>query len=416
MTDSISRSRLRAVSILVGVIVAGLLGFHAFNAAQANGETQDDGAQAAQDGGQQDSDPPAEDAEDGDAKDGDAEDGEAEDGDEDDEKAPIPVEATAVGTGRIASYISASANLVPESEVRILAEWEGRLDRLNVEEGDRVARGQVLAELARQDGQIALNKARVKASTSLQAFERAERLRAQELISPEAFDKIALDHEIAAQELAEAEWRFEKTLIRAPFSGRVIERMVQPGQHVRPGDELFTVADFDPLIARIFLPERDVLALEEGRGVRIVLRADSEVDFPGRIRQISPVVDTATGTVKVTVEARSVPAMVRPGAFVRIDVVRDQVADAVLMPREAVVRELSRAYVFVARDGVAEKRPVTLGLEEDDMIQATEGLAAGEQVIVAGQGGLKDGSAIKLIPGPGAPGEEPAEQPAQAVG
>ena len=176
--------------------------------------------------------------------------------------------------------------------------------------------------------------------------------------------------------------------------------MVQPGQHVRPGDELFTVADFDPLIARIYLPERDVLTLDEGRSVRISLRADAGIDFEGRIRQISPVVDTATGTVKVTIEARSVPAKVRPGAFVRIDVVRDSIADAVLMPREAVVRELQSAYVFVAKDGVAEKRSVTLGLEEDDHIQAISGIAAGEQVIVAGQGGLKDGSAIKLIPEP----------------
>ena len=387
-----TKKRLPAV-IVAGAIIALLLGLYAFNAAQANGDTpSDDTATSDATGTTADSD----------AKDGrDGEDGE---GDRDDEeKAPIPVEAKAVETGLISSYISATANLVPESEVRILAEWEGRLDRLKVEEGDSVVKGQVLAELARQDGEIALNKAKIKASTSQHAYERAERLKAQELLSPEAFDKIALDHEIASQELAEAQWRFEKTLIRSPFTGRVTERMVQPGQHVRPGDELFTVADFDPLISRIYLPERDVLTLEEGRAVRISLRADAGIDFAGRIRQISPVVDTATGTVKVTIEAREVPAKVRPGAFVRIDVVRDQIADAVLMPREAVVRELQSAYVFVATEGVAEKRSVTLGLEEDDHIQALSGVAAGERIIVAGQGGLKDGSAVKLIPEPGAP-------------
>lgn len=409
MTDSTSKKRFRAVPIIAGVVIAALLGLYAFNAAQANGDTQssDDGAEAAdakKDG----------DAKDGDAKDSDAKDSDGKDGDEDseDEKAPIPVEATAIETGQISSYISATANLVPESEVRILAEWEGRLDRLNVEEGDRISKGQILAELAHEDGEIALNKAKIKASTARLAFERAERLKSQELISPEEFDKTALDHEIAGQEMAEAEWRYEKTLIRSPFSGRVTERMVQPGQHVRPGDELFTVADFDPLIARIYLPERDVLTLDEGRAVRISLRADSGIDFTGRIRQISPVVDTATGTVKVTVEARQVPAKVRPGAFVRIDVVRDQIADAVLMPREAVVRELQSAYVFIAKDGLAEKRPVTLGLEEDDHIQAVSGLTAGEQVIVAGQGGLKDGSAIKLIAEAGA---EPAPEDADAA-
>ncbi len=408
MTEA-TKKRLPAVSIIAGVIIVALLSLYAFDAAQANGDVQasDDSAEAVN-GEKQDSDAKDSDAKDSDAKDSDAKDSDAKDGEEDgeDEKAPIPVEAAAIETGRISSYISATANLVPESEVRILAEWEGRLDKLNVEEGDAIAKGQVLAQLARQDGEITLNKAKVRSSTSRMAYERAERLKAQELISPEDFDKAALDFEIATQELAEAEWKFEKTLIRAPFTGRVTERMVQRGQHVRPGDELFTVADFDPLISRIYLPERDVLSLDEGRAVRISLRADSGIEFEGKIRQISPVVDTATGTVKVTVEARKVPAKVRPGAFVRIDVVRDQIMGAVLMPREAVVRELQSAFVFVAKDGVAEKRPVTLGLEEDDHIQATSGVEAGEQIIVAGQGGLKDGSAVKLIP---EAGSEPAE-------
>ena len=386
MTDSISTKRFPAAPIVAGLIVAALLGLYAFNAAKANGDTpsQDDSAQTTD----------RDDETAGEDRDADAD----SDGDEaDDEKDPIPVEAVALATGRISSYISATANLVPESEVRILAEWDGRLDTLSVEEGDRIVKGQVLAELARQDGEIALNKAKIRASTSRLAFERGERLKGQDLISQDEFDKIALDFEIANQELAEAEWRYEKTLIRSPFSGRVTERMVQQGQHVRPGDELFTVADFDPLVARIYLPERDVLNLDAGRDVQISLRADSAVGFAGRIRQISPVVDTATGTIKVTVEARAVPAKVRPGAFVRIDIVRDSVADAVLMPREAVVRELQAAYVFVASDGLAEKRTVTLGLEENGQVQAVSGVAAGEAVIVAGQGGLKDGSQIELI-------------------
>lgn len=407
MTDSSSNKRLPAVPLIAGLVIAALLGLYTFNAASAKSETQTgDNAETADNNSSTDDGATADGTSDGDddsdAQDSDTKDSDAKDKDEKDkdEKAPIPVEAAAIETGRISSYISATANLVPESEVRVLAEWEGRVDRLNVEEGDRINKGQVLAELARQDGEITLQKAKLKASTSRLAFDRAERLKEQELLSPDAFDKIALDFEIASQEQAEAEWQYEKTLIRSPFTGRITERMLQPGQHVRPGDELFTVADFDPLIARIYLPERDVLTLDEGRGVNISLRADNTIHFAGSIRQISPVVDTATGTVKVTIEARSVPAKVRPGAFVHIDIVRDTVADAVLMPRDAVVRELQSAYVFVANNGVAEKRPVTLGLEEEDLIQATSGLTTGEAVIIAGQGGLKDGSAIKLIPEP----------------
>ena len=109
-------------------------------------------------------------------------------------------------------------------------------------------------------------------------------------------------------------------------------------------------------------------------------------------------VDTATGTVKVTVEAVAPPQTVRPGAFVTVDIERERHPAAVLVPREAVVRELRSAHVFVASDdGTAVKRIVELGLEEGDVIEAIDGVSPGERVIVAGQGGLKAGTKIKVL-------------------
>ena len=128
-----------------------------------------------------------------------------------------------------------------------------------------------------------------------------------------------------------------------------------------------------------------------------VLNASEQVDFSGRIRQISPIVDTATGTVKITVEAIESPTGVRPGSFVTVDIVRETRSATLLIPREAVLRELQKAHVFVASDNVAEKRAVTLGLEEGDFVEALTGVEAGETVIVAGQGGLKDGSPVKVL-------------------
>ncbi|HZI95057.1 MAG TPA: efflux RND transporter periplasmic adaptor subunit [Patescibacteria group bacterium] len=318
--------------------------------------------------------------------------------DQKDKKAPVPVSVASLVTGTVSSYITSTANLITENEVKVLAEAEGRLAELRVEEGMRVTRGQMLASLAREDAEIALNKAQVRATNAHLAHDRAVKALAEDLLSRESFDKVAMEKDIADQELAEARWRLEKTTIRAPFAGRITERSVKLGQHVRPGDPLFTVADFDPLIAKIYLPEKDIYGLSEGREVHIMLKANEAVKFDGRIRQISPVVDTATGTVKVTVEAVSAPADVRPGAFVTIDIVHEVHPRAVLVPREAVIREMQEAYVFIARGEVAEKRPVSLGLEESGRIEAVSGLKAGEQVVVAGQGGLKDGTPIRIIP------------------
>ena len=316
------------------------------------------------------------------------------------EKTPVPVSVAAIATGPVSAYISSTANLVAEADVKVLAEAEGRVAGVLVEEGNRVGKGQVLARLVKDDAEIALTKAQVRLENSRLNYERAEQEVKDHLISQEQFDRTHLENQIAQQELAEAQWRLAKTTIRAPFGGRVTERFLKLGQHIRPGDQLFTVADFDPLIAKIFLPEKDVIGLKEGREVRITMKASEQMRFRGRIRQISPVVDTATGTVKLTVEATAPPPEVRPGAFVTIDIVRETHPQAVLLPREAVIRELQDAYVFVASSGVAEKRTVSLGLEEGARIEALSGVKPGEQVIVAGQGGLKQGSPIKIIPAP----------------
>jgi membrane fusion protein (multidrug efflux system) len=256
----------------------------------------------------------------------------------------------------------------------------------------------LLAVLVQDDEEISLKKAELSASNARLAYERAKDLVDKELISQEEYDKLTIDYEIANQELAEAQWAKDKTEIRSPFTGKVTGRMIQVGQHVQISDELFQVTDFDPLIARIYLPERDIIGLNEGREVRILLNADDEVRFTGRIRQISPIVDTATGTVKVTVEANDdSPSQVRPGSFVTINIVRETRADTLLVPREAVIRELQKAHVFVADGELAEKRAITLGLEEGEFVEALSGVEAGDQVIVAGQGGLKDGSPVKIL-------------------
>jgi membrane fusion protein (multidrug efflux system) len=384
-------NRVRLLSIIGGivVIVVGSLIFFNMSASKANGA--DSKEVAAEESGDNTADENGADAEGN------------EEGEED-EKAPVPVEVTEVASGSVSSYISSSANLVAEFQVTILSEVEGRVARLYVEEGDFVRKGQVLANLVRDDAEIALTKAQLKETNARLAYERGKDLSEKELLSREEFDKFTMDFEIARQEQAEAEWRLEKTTFRAPFSGKISERMIQVGQNIRPGDELFQLTDLDPLIARIFLPERDIIGLEEGREVKIVLNAAQDTVFDGRIRQISPIVDTATGTVKVTIEAADPPASVRPGSFVTVNIVRETHLEATVIPREAVLRELQSAHVFIVEDDVATKRDITLGLEEGLLVESLSGLELGEQVIIAGQGGLRDGAKVKIL------GLEPEEE------
>jgi len=219
----------------------------------------------------------------------------------------------------------------------------------------------------------------------------------KELISREEHDRLTVDFEVSRQELAEAEWALAQTVVRAPFGGRVTVRHIQRGQHIRQGDQLFQITDFDPLIARIYLSETDVAGLQPGTPVRILLNANPGFELDASIRQISPVVDTATGTVKVTIEATSPPSEVRPGSFVSIHVVRETHESALLVPREAVLRELQSSHVFVANGDTVSKRTVTVGLEESGEVEILEGIERGERVVVAGQGGLREGAQIRIL-------------------
>jgi membrane fusion protein (multidrug efflux system) len=313
------------------------------------------------------------------------------------EKAPVPVSVASAAVAPISSYTSSTANLLAENEVKVLAEADGRIAQLLVDEGTRVSRGQVLAAINPEDARIAMAKAQVRTTNARAAYNRAKGMHDKQLISQGDFDKTMMEKEVAESELAEAEWRLGKTTIRAPFNGVVTQRKVTLGQHVRPGEELFTVTDFDPLVAHVYLPEREVMGLERGREVRITLKAAQEVQFPGRIRYVSPVVDASTGTVKLTIEAVNPPVTVRPGGFVTVDIVRETRQDALVIPREAVLRELQAAHVFVAEGDVAKKRSVALGLEEGGRVQINSGLKPGEKVVVAGQGGLRDGAKIKIL-------------------
>lgn len=357
------RRRRTALWIVIVLAAASVVGFYAVQAAT---HTQNAGKQAAEKAGKA--------------------------------KEPVPVRVAAVAAGPVSSYLSATANLIPDNEVQVLTEAEGQVARLLADEGDWIQKGQALAVLKRDDAEIVLKKAEVREANAVLGFERGEKMKAEGLISEVDYDKLRMERDLSGQEVAEAELRLSKTTIRAPFSGRVTVRTVETGQHVRPGESLFKIADFDPLVAAIHLAEKDVLSLKTGREARITLKADEAVRFRGRIRQISPVVDQATGTVKVTVEAlRPFPESVRPGGFVTIDIVRETRPAALLLPREAVLRELQSAHVFVAKNGKAEKRAVTLGLEEGDRVEVSAGLAAGEHVIVAGQGSLRHGSPVKTL-------------------
>ena len=308
---------------------------------------------------------------------------------------PAPVELTTVQVGEVSTYITATANLVAETQIDVVAEAAGRIGRVYAAEGKAVSKGALLVSLDAKSARLASKTARIKAANAEALQERAASLADKDLIAVEELQKLTTDRDVARQDLADAKFSLSRRRVHAPRKGKITRCDVTAGQYVREGDTLFELTDFDVLEAKIHIPERDALQVEPGREVELVLQAKADVTFPGVVHHVSSKVDTESGTVEITIRVEDAPELVRSGSFVGVKMIRTHNATAAWLPREAVILGPRGAHVFVVEDGIAHRREITPGAQERGRLEVASGLEAGEQVVLTGHGGLEDGERVQ---------------------
>ncbi len=321
------------------------------------------------------------------------------------EEEAVPVEVVTLERGPIEATLRYSATLEAERDVLVLAEASRRVEELRVEEGDRVRAGALLVRLQDEVQRSALAKAEIRLEDAQREFERQQSLYDQSLISEQTWITARSEYDQAKIALDDARRELGYTRVTAPIGGTVTERMVNLGDFVTVNQPLFRIVDFDSIVARIYVPEKELGRLAPGIEARVVADALEGRRFAGRIDRIAPAVDPATGTVKVTV---AIPRQegLRPGMYVQVELVTDTHDDAVLLPKRAVVYDNDQMFVFrLGDERRVERLEVEARLETPDTIEPEGGLESGDQVVVAGQSGLKDGALVRL-PGDPVPGED----------
>jgi len=312
------------------------------------------------------------------------------------EAPPVPVELAVAEARPISAYYRASSVIEADRHVELVSKSGGRVSKVNVEEGDWVDRGQVLAELENDEQKILLRQSELKEKDAKRELDRRKELLARNLITQEEFDTTKSAYELAVTDRELAAVRVADTQIIAPFSGQITERLIVPGQHVNPSENLLGLVDFEPLRVRVHLPEVIARKVSAGDAVNLDVEA-LDHPVPAVIERISPVVDPATSTVRLTLLVKENPRALTVGGFVKVRITTDTQTDALSIPKLALVEEGGLRSVFIAQADSVRKVEVRTGLYDDSHIEILDGLEAGDYVVTLGQGGLREGSHIDVL-------------------
>ena len=308
----------------------------------------------------------------------------------------VPVEVAAVGRGSISLFFETQGTLEAENEVDLVSRVAGPIVELSTEEGQYVEKGQLLARIDDRELTAQLEVAKIRLEESEQSFERVKSLFDRELLSRDAYDQSFAAYGSAKGDYERLKVQLEYTRITAPFSGLVIQRYVKFAQHLQNGAQLFRLSDFDPLLSPIQVPERELSRLKLGQRAELTVESFPDRRFQAEVLRISPVVDPASGTVKVTLKVQG-EGRLRPGMFASVFLEMANRPDALVVPKAALALDSLGNTVFVAADGTAERRDLELGFRNDELLEVLSGVEEGETLVVVGQDGLSDGTPIEVL-------------------
>lgn len=353
-------------------------------------------------------------------------------------------EGAAGGTGSVA--VVANGYVVARTKAAVSAKIPGRLAFLNVSEGSRVKKGDVIARLDNADYAAAAGEAEAQVASAkatlietqadrdqLQRdYQRMRDIEAQgpNLVSPQDVENAQSkakqgDARVAAQQarvdaaaaaLRVAQANLENTYIRAPFSGTVLRKEAEVGEVVAPSvgggltrGAVVTMADLATLEVEVDVNEAYIARIQSGQQARITLDAYPDTSFRGAVRQIIPTADRqrATVQVKVAITDRDPRILTEMGAKVeflqaaapaRAGAAGPVERPRIIVPAEAVRSDGGRDVVWIVRDGRLQRRDVDAGPVSGNFREIRAGLSGGEQLLVAGMEAPKEGQRVKVAP------------------
>ncbi|HIZ14545.1 MAG TPA: efflux RND transporter periplasmic adaptor subunit [Candidatus Tidjanibacter faecipullorum] len=295
----------------------------------------------------------------------------------------------------VAQTVSFTANLEPNKTTYIVPSVAARIEKLNVEVGDRVKKGQILAELDKTQ----YNTNAIQLANLELDFARMQRVYETGGISKQEMDATETSINVLKETVANLE---ENLTLRSPFDGVVTLRNNEVGDlfSAVSGGGIYQVMQMNPLKAYVYVSEQYFPHVYMGMPVEVRLDIYPEETFSGKVSRIAPALDASSRTFEVEVTIPNPDMRLRPGMYARtlfnMGLERSVTVLDVAVQRMTGTNE---RYVYVVQDGHAERRFVTVGRQVGDRIEILDGLKDGEEVVIAGSARLLGGMAVSVMEG-----------------
>ncbi len=317
----------------------------------------------------------------------------------------VPVTVQPVSRGTIESFVSTTGSLRASRAADILVEVRG--DLFYVEdssgnkpvEGTRVEVGQQIARVESEEyvnnirlmsRELGLQNARNNLAEKRALFE--EGLAVQSEV--QAAEKTVADSEA---DIADARIQHDKMRVLAPLSG-YLTGLVDTTEEtlVEQNTAIGQVVDYSWVLTDLKIPNSQMPNIDLGQEVRVTNYAFRDQTFIGRVSVLDPAVDPATRTFRIEVTVENPGLVLRPGMFIKADIVVEQRADIIVIPRELVLSRQNRSVVFVEEEGRAQQRFIQIGLSDDLMVEVVDGLSEGERLITSNFETLRSRTQVRV--------------------
>ncbi|MDW8467148.1 MAG: efflux RND transporter periplasmic adaptor subunit [Chloroherpetonaceae bacterium] len=309
----------------------------------------------------------------------------------------VSVATITVGRSVLSETLSLIGTIVANNDVAIVSETAGRVVAVYAKVGDYKPAGSVLMQVDDELRLANLKFTEVAYEKAKKDLERYEALFKEGGVTEAQVESARLNFKSAEAQYIVARRQLRDTRITTPISGIVTDRKVDVGAMVSNGMVVANVVNISKLKLKVNVAEKDVFRLKVGEEVEVTTDVYPGVKFKGEISTISAKGDEAhTYPVEITLN-NSKEYPLKAGMFGRVTFTSLSQREALVIPREALLGSVKAAQVFVAENGVAKLRRITVGREAGKYLEVIDGLREGEELIVSGQNNLRDGYAINVI-------------------